>query len=464
MLRKSNFLFYLLLIICLLFSTHNGFAGAGNDSGHGNVATTFLWIAIILLLSKVGSVVEKFGLPAVLGELTLGMILGNMTLLHFDVFEPMKSDATLRFLAELGVVVLLFQVGLESNIATMKQVGLRALLVALVGVVVPFALGTYVVGPLVFTQGTETQTSHASLFLGATLTATSVGITARVFKDLRALKLTESRIILGAAVIDDIVGLMILSIVQSIVINGQVSLPDILYVAAVSFLFLAGGLIVGRYVGVPVAELISRINKSSATKLGFAMAVCLLFAYVAHSIGLAPIVGAFTAGLMLDEVFFKSFDGPSVIPKIKTALGGETNPLAQEVSHVLEEQSEKHLEEIIEPIGHFLMPIFFIMVGLDVRLDVLFQPSILAIALGVTVIAILGKLVSGIVGGKGTNKWLIGWGMVPRGEVGLIFASVGKNLGVVNDELFSVIVIVVILTTLVTPPILSSIIKKSVRI
>lgn len=452
------------MMISLIFVTYDGFAGESTEAGHGNVATTFLWIAIILLLSKVGSFVEKFGLPAVLGELTVGIVLGNMVLLQYDAFEAMKTDATLRFLAELGVVVLLFQVGLESNIATMKQVGLRALLVALVGVVVPFALGAYVVGPLVFTQGTETQTSHASLFLGATLTATSVGITARVFKDLRALKLTESRIILGAAVIDDIVGLMILSIVQSIVINGQVSLPDILYVAAVSFLFLAGGLIVGRYVGVPVAEMISRINKSSATKLGFAMAVCLLFAYVAHSIGLAPIVGAFTAGLLLDEVFFKSFDGPSVIPKIKTALGGETNPLAQEVSHVLEEQSEKHLEEIIEPIGHFLMPIFFIMVGLDVRLDVLFQPSILAIALGVTVIAILGKLVSGIVGGKGTNKWLIGWGMVPRGEVGLIFASVGKNLGVVNDELFSVIVIVVILTTLVTPPILSSIIKKSVRI
>lgn len=358
MLKKSNFLIIISIVICFIIVTYNGFAGESTEAGHGNAATTFLWIAIILLLSKVGSFVEKFGLPAVLGELTVGIVLGNMALLHFDAFEAMKSDSTLRFLAELGVVVLLFQVGLESNIATMKQVGLRAMLVALVGVIVPFVLGSYLIGPLVFTQGTDTQIFHASLFLGATLTATSVGITARVFKDLRVLKLTESRIILGAAVIDDIVGLMILSIVQSIVLNGQVSLPDILQVAAVSFLFLVGGLFIGRYVGLPIAELISRINKSSATKLGIAMAVCLLFASIAHSIGLAPIVGAFTAGLMLDEVFFKSFDGPSVIPKIKTALGGESNPLAQEVSHVLEEQSEKHLKKLLNLLDIFSCPYF----------------------------------------------------------------------------------------------------------
>jgi len=416
--------------------------------------------SIVVQLGRVG---EKFGLPSVLGELTVGIILGNLSLLSFDFFEPIKQDTTLRFLAELGVVILLFQVGLESNVTSMKQVGLRASLVALVGVIVPFVMGAYILGPFVFTEGTPQHIAHGSLFLGATLTATSVGITARVFKDLRALHLKEARIILGAAVIDDIVGLMILSVIQSIVITGQFEILEVIRVAFVSLLFLFGGLILGRYIGIPVARIISSINKSSGAKLGLALAMCLFFAYIAHSIGLAPIVGAFTAGLLLDEVFFSSFDGPSVIPKITAALGGTSNPIAQEVTHVLEEHTEKHLEEIIEPIGQFLMPIFFIVVGLDVRLDVLFQPSILLIALGVTIMAVLGKIVSGFVAGKGTNKLLIGWGMVPRGEVGLIFASVGKGLGVVNDELFSVIVIVVIMTTLLTPPILSSIIRRNVQ-
>ncbi|MBK7987584.1 MAG: cation:proton antiporter [Ignavibacteria bacterium] len=443
--------------------TQTVFANNSASDGHGTFAYTFLWIAVILLLSKLGSVVEKFGLPSVLGELTVGIILGNLSLLSFDFFEPIKQDTTLRFLAELGVVILLFQVGLESNVTSMKQVGLRASLVALVGVIVPFVMGAYILGPFVFTEGTPQHIAHGSLFLGATLTATSVGITARVFKDLRALHLKEARIILGAAVIDDIVGLMILSVIQSIVITGQFEILEVIRVAFVSLLFLFGGLILGRYIGIPVARIISSINKSSGAKLGLALAMCLFFAYIAHSIGLAPIVGAFTAGLLLDEVFFSSFDGPSVIPKITAALGGTSNPIAQEVTHVLEEHTEKHLEEIIEPIGQFLMPIFFIVVGLDVRLDVLFQPSILLIALGVTIMAVLGKIVSGFVAGKGTNKLLIGWGMVPRGEVGLIFASVGKGLGVVNDELFSVIVIVVIMTTLLTPPILSSIIRRNVQ-
>lgn len=463
MTKKSYFTTIILPVLITISLTQALFADGMSHDGHGAFAFTFLWIAIILLLSKLGSIVEKFGLPAVLGELTVGILLGNLSLVSIDFFEPMKQDHTLRFLAELGVVILLFQVGLESNINTMKQVGVRASLVALVGVIVPFVIGSYIVGPLIFTEGSPQHIAHASLFLGATLTATSVGITARVFKDLRALHLKEARIILGAAVIDDIIGLMILSVVQSIVKTGQFDIMEVIRVATVSLLFLVGGLILGRYVGIPIARFMSNINKSSGAKLGLALSICLLFAYIAHSIGLAPIVGAFTAGLLLDEVFFGSFDGPSVIPKITAALGGDTNPIAQEVTHVLEEHTEKHLEEIIEPIGQFLMPVFFIIVGLDVRLDVLFQPSILLIAIGVATVAIVSKIISGLVAGKGTNKLLIGWGMVPRGEVGLIFASVGKGLGVVNDELFSVIVIVVILTTLITPPILSTIITKSVK-
>ncbi|HRK59618.1 MAG TPA: cation:proton antiporter, partial [Candidatus Kapabacteria bacterium] len=382
---KNYFYIIVLSVIMTLGITQTVFANNSASDGHGTFAYTFLWIAVILLLSKLGSVVEKFGLPSVLGELTVGIILGNLSLLSFDFFEPIKQDTTLRFLAELGVVILLFQVGLESNVTSMKQVGLRASLVALVGVIVPFVMGAYILGPFVFTEGTPQHIAHGSLFLGATLTATSVGITARVFKDLRALHLKEARIILGAAVIDDIVGLMILSVIQSIVITGQFEILEVIRVAFVSLLFLFGGLILGRYIGIPVARIISSINKSSGAKLGLALAMCLFFAYIAHSIGLAPIVGAFTAGLLLDEVFFSSFDGPSVIPKITAALGGTSNPIAQEVTHVLEEHTEKHLEEIIEPIGQFLMPIFFIVVGLDVRLDVLFQPSILLIALGVTI-------------------------------------------------------------------------------
>lgn len=459
MIRKTSYRFILPLIFILLSGAYNAYA-TGADDTHVSFAQTFLWLGIILLVSKLGSIVEKFKFPAVLGELTAGIIIGNLALAQINFFEPMKGDITLRFLAELGVVILLFQVGLESNVASMRKVGVKAFTVALVGVALPFILGTYVIAPFLFTEGTPQQISNAALFLGATLTATSVGITARVFKDLSALSTPEAGIILGAAVIDDIIGLIILSVVQSIVQTGSIELARLLTIIGTSIAFLVGGLIVGQFIGRPAARMIAWVNNSAGSKLGFALMVCLIFAYCSHLVGLAPIVGAFTAGLVLDEVFFKSFDGPSVIPKITSVLGGKDDPIAKEVSLVLEEHSENHLEEIIEPLGHFLVPVFFIIVGLDVRLEVLLNPSILLTALLVTAVAIIGKLASGFVAGGGVNKWLIGWGMVPRGEVGLIFASAGKKLGVVNDELFSVIVIVVIMTTLITPPVLSSMIRR----
>ncbi|HVL57273.1 MAG TPA: cation:proton antiporter, partial [Burkholderiaceae bacterium] len=182
---------------------------AAMAAGDGDAALTLLWVGALLLLAKLASLVERIGQPAVLGELLAGVLVGNLALIGLGVFEPAKADPILRFLAELGVVILLFQIGLESDIATMRRVGVRALLVAVVGVVAPFALGTLVVGPLLF-PGSSFNTY---LFFGATLTATSVGITARVFKDMGTLQTPESQIVLGAAVIDDVIGLIILAVV-----------------------------------------------------------------------------------------------------------------------------------------------------------------------------------------------------------------------------------------------------------
>ena len=160
----------------------------------------FLWMAIILLVARATLLIERWGQPPVLGELLAGVVLGNLTLLGIHWLEPMRDNHILEFLAELGVVILLFQVGLESNITEMRRVGMRALLVACVGVVVPFIAGTYWVGPWLLPG----LSFNAYLFLGATLTATSVGITARVFQDLKMLRSAEAQIVLGAAVIDDV--------------------------------------------------------------------------------------------------------------------------------------------------------------------------------------------------------------------------------------------------------------------
>ncbi|MCV6637482.1 cation:proton antiporter [Candidatus Albibeggiatoa sp. nov. NOAA] len=440
------------LFIALLLVPTLGFAGGG-----GEHAVNFLWIAVFLLIAKMSSLVEKWGQPAVLGELIVGVLLGNLVLFGFQGLEHVKHDELIKFLAELGVVILLFQIGLESKVEEMKKVGMKAFLVAIVGVAAPFILGTYVIGPWLMPG----LSSNAYLFLGATLTATSVGITGRVFKDLNKLQTPEAQIVLGAAVIDDVIGLIILAVVSAIVTTGAVELSSIGLITFKAFIFLVGSLVIGQFIAKIAGEHLPRIHAGYGMQFTLAISFCLIFAYLAYLVGLAPIVGAFAAGLVLEPLHFEAFDNPEVTQEVKDIMDKSSDENAkQEIHHIMEKHGEHHIEELIAPLGYFLVPLFFIMTGMQVNLATLADPSILAIALAVTVVAFLGKIVAGLAAGSGVNKWIIGWGMAPRGEVGLIFAMIGKQLGVVSDAMFSVIIIMVILTTLLTPIILNHLLKK----
>jgi Kef-type K+ transport system membrane component KefB len=438
--------------LLLLAAVVPGLAAA---SGSDGIARPFLWIPLLLLIAKVSGLVERFGLPGVLGELAAGVLVGNLALVGIGVVEPVRHDEYVKFLAELGVVILLFQIGLESSIQELRRVGTRALLVALVGVVVPFFLGTSVVGPLLFPG----QATGTYLFFGATLTATSVGITARVFKDLRFLRAPEAQIVLGAAVIDDVIGLMILAAVSAVVTTGSVGPAEIAWVVAKAVLFLGGAIVVGHRLAPTLSRLLSRVQSGPAMKFTLAISVCLVLAFLAHVIGLAPIVGAFAAGLILDEVTFRDFPAPALHGEVRTAVASAHPELRRRVDQVLGHHASHHLQSLIEPVGHLLVPLFFVYTGMQVNLRSLADPTVVVVALAVTALAVAGKLASGAVAGP-VNRWLVGWAMVPRGEVGLIFAVVGKTLGVVNDAQFSVFVIMVMLTTLVTPPVLALLINR----
>ena len=424
-----------------------------------SIATIFLWMAVILVLAKLVSLIERFGQPPVLGELVLGVVLGNLALAGIYWFEPIAENEIVQFLAELGVVVLLFQVGLETRVAEMRLVGLRAATVAVVGVIVPFLLGTYLIGPFLLPG----LSSNTYLFLGAALTATSVGITARVFRDLGTLQSSEAKIVLGAAVIDDVLGLIVLAVVSAIVSFGVVSVGEVAWIIAKAVLFLGGAIVLGQLVAPYISMLFSKINAGVGMKFVLAFSSALIFANLAEVIGLAPIVGAFTAGLILEPVYFRNFKDPAVVDHLKEALKYADPQIKQSVGKVLEAHSERHVEELLEPIGFLLVPLFFVLTGMSVKLDTLVNPSILLVALGITLAAVVGKVVTGWVAGSGINRSVVGWGMVPRGEVGLIFATIGKSLGVVTDEVFSVIIIMVIFTTLMTPPVLTFLLKRAKR-
>lgn len=428
---------------------------ASEGSTTHSYAATFLWIAVLLIAAKIASLVERIGQASVLGELVMGVILGNLVLLNIAIFEPLKENGTLTFLAELGVVILLFQVGLESNVQKMRRVGLPALLVAIVGVVLPFAMGTYLVGPWLM-PGLP---SSAYLFLGAALTATSVGITARVFKDLGKLQMPEAQIVLGAAVIDDVLGLIILAVVSAIATSGTVSATEIIWITSKALLFLVGAIVVGQLSAPQLGKLFSKIHTGVAMKFTLAIAFCLIFAAAAQWVGLAPIVGAFAAGLVLDPVHFRYFKDPKVVADVKEIVAECDESMKQRLHAAIEPHAHRHVEDLIEPVGHFLIPLFFVLTGMSVKLETMFNVPILLTALTITAVAFVGKIATGLAAGN-VRKWLVGWGMVPRGEVGLIFATIGKSLGVVSDEMFSVIVIVIIFTTLLTPPVLTWMLRR----
>jgi len=441
------------LSLLLVFSSF--VFAATNNTEHPDISVILLGLAIILLLARISSLVENFGQPAVLGELIIGVILGNLSLLGFYFFDHFKQNPILLFLSELGVIILLFQIGLESNIEKMKKIGIRAFLVACVGVIAPFILGAYLVGPKLFPN----LTPNAYIFLGATLTATSVGITARVFQDLKKLHIPEAQIVLGAAVIDDVLGLIILAIVSAIVIAGTISIGTITLISSKAIIFLLGAIILGNILSPHIGRFLSKIHTGLGMKFTMAISFCLIFAFLAKKVGLAPIVGAFAAGLVLDPVHFIYFKDPEIIEDFKKEIKNFDERTRDKILSIIKHHSKHHVEDLIYPTALFLVPIFFVLTGMNVKLETMFNLSVLLKALGLTAIAILGKVVSGLVAGR-VNKLLVGFGMVPRGEVGLVFVSIGKDLNVISDEIFSIVVIMVILTTLITPPILAGILRK----
>lgn len=433
-------------------------------AGGGVVGENLLWLAIILMSARLfAPLAEKIGFPAVLGELLLGVALGNLTLFGIQYFDTIAKDPIIAFMAELGVIVLMLQIGLETRLADLVKVGGRAATVGVVGIAIPFLLGAFVVGPwLLPGLGTNTY-----LFLGATLAATSVGITGRVFRDLGQLGTLEARIVLGAAVIDDVLGLVILAVVSGLVQAGTVSLGEVGGIVLNALLFLIGSIVIGRALAPYSSRWLAQLDSGPSMLFAQVLATGLFMAWLAHIAGLAPIIGAFAAGLLFEPLFLKTFETPRIVREIETLLPGDvpgsTDSLIARLREALTRHTHHQHEHMLEPIGYFFVPVFFVLTGMQVDLSTLTDPTIIAIALGVTAAAVAGKLLAGFAAGRGARAWVVGWGMVPRGEVGLIFAMVGKQLGVMSEAMFSVIVIMVILTTLITPPMLTLLLRAKPR-
>jgi Kef-type K+ transport system membrane component KefB len=414
-----------------------GTSQQAQTEAHKTLPKVLVLLLIMLIVAKLGGdLLERFGQPAVLGELIFGILLGNLALFHVpwigeslnSVLHDPEVLVFVTLLSEIGVILLLFEVGLESTVREMMSVGASSFIVAVLGVLAPIGLGMGL--GRVFLPN-EAFTVH--LFLGAVMAATSVGITARVLRDLNQMHRREAKIILGAAVIDDILGLVVLAVAQGVV--GATNAGRTLEIGAISLIVLKA---VGFFVAaIVIGTLLSRKMYHAATYLrvqgvllSLTLGWCFLVAYIGTLVGVAPIVGAFAAGLVLEDATFQDWQG-----------------------------REAQLEDLLRPITAFLVPVFFVHTGMNVHLEYFARAEILIFAAVLTLCAIAGKQICSLgVWGKGLNRTAIGIGMVPRGEVGLIVATVGRSMKtseghpVISDNTFAATVIMVVLTTMITPP------------
>lgn len=375
------------------------------------VGLVLVWLAA----KAAGEAMERFGQTAVLGELLAGVVIGP------GVLGLVQESEVLHALAELGVLILLFEVGLESDVHELLKAGLQATLVAMVGVAAPFAAGY----GLMYWLGHD---QLVAVFVGATLTATSVGITARVLGDLGRLQDAAAKVVLGAAVVDDILGLIILAVVTGVSRTGSVSAATVGFLSAKAIIFLVVAIVVGIRLAPTLIRWIGRL-KARGTLIVYSVVFAVALAAAADLMGLATIIGAFAAGLVLATT-----------------------------------QRREHINERIKPIADLLVPVFFVTIGMKVQPAVLTPfaaDAMFGVAIALTAVAVASKLAAGLaIYQPGVHRWPVGVGMVPRGEVGLIFAGAGLSAAVITDNLYSALVLVVMLTTFVAPPWLKALYRE----
>ena len=398
------------------------FAAVGGTGEH--IGESLLWAAGLLLVAFVfGRLFVKLGQAAVLAWIALGIGLSAAapTLLKngIDLEQHIAHDPIISALAGLGVIVLLFVAGLENTYGEMAKVGVSAFLVAILGMAVPFGLGF----GLALLFGMEV---NVAIFIGAAMTATSVGITKSVLTDLGLAKGKDGRTVLAAAVIDDIGGLIILAVVVGLVSSGGVDAGGILLLVVKAIALVVGGKLIGITIAGPMSRLTGRYLKGIAGMAFFGFVIMLIGAGVARLLGLEEIIGAFVAGLMLEEVHWKQF------------------------------HHDWNMEEVFKPFEEVLVPLFFVLVGMQVDVATLLQGEVLLFGSLLSLLAIIGKVVSGLGAGRGSDRMMIGLSMVPRGEVGIVFALIGiTTAAVLSPAQFSQIIFMVVVTTFFAPLALS---------
>ena len=400
-----------------------------------------LYLIFILVFAILALSVNKLKQPVVLGQILIGSIIGVLAHYNIGVFKPITSNHTLEFLAQIGSIFLLFEIGLESDIKEIKKSGRHAIIVAITGVIIPFLLGFYVLSPLIISN----PSTSFSLFIASVLAVTSTGISVSVFKDMGIIKNKSCQIVFCASIIDDIVGLILLSIISAFSLGRNININEILFILSTVIAFFIISAFLGRYVlPFTIDKLISKISIKDEMLTLTMVVFCLFLSWYAEVIGLTSIIGAFMAGLLIKEKYFVKYATIS----------------SQSKSQIYLDDSNSNIIHLISPLGRIMTPIFFIYAGMQIDIINALNIETLKLAVTISFFAIISKSLAGILLPRDFNRWLIGFGMVPRGEIGVIFALAGFKLQLIDNTIFTAILMMVIITSVITPLIINRVYKS----
>ncbi len=442
MMKKST-LFCLLFLLCnLAFSTTAKVYAGDIDP------VIFLWLMFFIFISRSLSIVKKIGIPIVVGEIIAGIVMDQMHYFGFNLFQNTESNIIIKFLAELGAIILMFEIGIESKFSDLTKHFSGAIGVATVGSVITFITGFLISYFLI-----PNSSLFLNLLIGTIASCTATGISAKVFKDLRILNTKEVKIILTASIIDEIISIFAFAIVSSIIIDQTINLSNLSFSIFQVIGFFIFAFIFGQWVTPIITTFSTKIDAGLNMKIGVLLVFCFLFAWTAHEMGIATVVGAFVGGLILDQVYFNSFSNSNFFTKLKIFANRIDNlEMRHSLKILVDTQEKRSLEELLKPLSHFFVPVFFIYIGFILDIKALFKFDVLIITVVLLFVSFAGRILSGFFAkGSGLNKSLIGLGMTPIGEAGLIFAIFGNNLGIINMTVMSAIVSTLVISSIIAP-------------
>lgn len=416
----------------------------------------YLWFTLAIMMSRGLAIVKKIGLPIVTSEILAGIVLGNLHFFGIYTFTGMENNEIVRFLAEIGAMILMFEIGLQTQLEDITSKLTSGLKIALFGTVLTF-VGGYFITDLFYPQSSN----GTKILLGLISAATATGISGKVFKDLKILNTVEVKTVLTASLIDEVLSILCFAVLSGVLISGKISLNQLMISATKTTGFFFLSITLGSRLTPLLTRYSIKIHAGISMKIGVLFMICTFYTWLAAELGLAPVIGAFIAGLIINPEYFKNFSQAKFLRDFKSIADHTSDENARnQIIKTVTMYEIRSLDELIKPLSNIFVPFFFTYIGLIFHLDDLLDISVILVALALISVTLLGRIISGYSEHSHLNKFVIGLGMTPIGEAGLIFTITGSQLGLISDELISSIVLALVSITILAPVMLKFVVHK----